>query len=284
MSHRANILRAYRELIDLLKRLPPSRREAGLQEARAAVRANASERDALKASDMLKDLVARISFLRMATPKHARDRCPAHQQHHVHGGECHCLIAVRLSCWVASTITVLFCAPSRRSNHGAVTYVLRDGELVEGQGRTEGRSVFCFNRVYMQCNAVWVHANTGHPLPVAAQQHPRCCKMPSVLFSKGGMRNVLACHAFARCIAEQHLGVLLLLYSKVGFWGFKQLPHHHMVCIVVFLPEVFKLKFRFIACRVADGSMSVDEAYSRHKQLLKRQHFGKVPPNVKKFF
>ena len=37
-------------------------------------------------------------------------------------------------------------------------------------------------------------------------------------------------------------------------------------------------------CRVADGSMSVDEAYSRHKQLLKRQHFGREPPNVRKFF
>ena len=74
MSHRANVLRAYRELVDLLKRLPADRREAGLQEARASVRINAGERDALKASDMLKDLVARISFLRMATPKHARDR------------------------------------------------------------------------------------------------------------------------------------------------------------------------------------------------------------------
>ena len=38
------------------------------------------------------------------------------------------------------------------------------------------------------------------------------------------------------------------------------------------------------ACRVADGSMSIDEAYSRHKQLLKRQHFGREPPNVRKFF
>lgn len=37
-------------------------------------------------------------------------------------------------------------------------------------------------------------------------------------------------------------------------------------------------------CRVADGTMSMDEAYTRHRQLLKRQHFGREPPNVKKFF
>jgi hypothetical protein len=37
-------------------------------------------------------------------------------------------------------------------------------------------------------------------------------------------------------------------------------------------------------CRVADGSMSMDEAYTRHRQLLKRQHFGREPPNVRKFF
>lgn len=75
MAQRANVLRAYRELIDLIKRLPTERREATLQEARAAVRANVNETDPLKASDMLKDLVARVSFLRMATPKTYRDRC-----------------------------------------------------------------------------------------------------------------------------------------------------------------------------------------------------------------
>lgn len=80
MSQRANVLRAYRELIDLLKRMPAGRRDAGLQEARATVRANMTEADPLKASDMLKDMVARISFLRMATPKSARDRCGQHTQ------------------------------------------------------------------------------------------------------------------------------------------------------------------------------------------------------------
>lgn len=75
MAQRANVLRVYRELIDLIKRLPTKRREASLQEARAAVKADMNETDPLKASDMLKDLVARVSFLRMATPKTYRDRC-----------------------------------------------------------------------------------------------------------------------------------------------------------------------------------------------------------------
>ena len=75
MAQRANVLRIYRELIDLIKRLPTERREASLREAREAVKANVNETDPLKASDMLKDLVARVSFLRMATPKTYRDRC-----------------------------------------------------------------------------------------------------------------------------------------------------------------------------------------------------------------
>jgi len=74
MSQRANVLRAYRELIDLIKRLPLERRQASLQEAKATMRANKNEGDPLKASDMLKELVARVSFLRMATPKSYRDR------------------------------------------------------------------------------------------------------------------------------------------------------------------------------------------------------------------
>ncbi len=69
------MLRAYRELIDLIKRLPAGRRTASLEEARASMRNNMHETDPLKASDMLKDLVARVSFLRMATPKTHRDRC-----------------------------------------------------------------------------------------------------------------------------------------------------------------------------------------------------------------
>jgi hypothetical protein len=63
-AQRANVLRAYRELLSLLRGLPPARREGALSEARAGVRANAGEVDPGAASEQLKTLWARISFLR----------------------------------------------------------------------------------------------------------------------------------------------------------------------------------------------------------------------------
>ena len=75
MAQRANVLRAYRELVDLAKRLPAERRDASLKEARKAMRANTNEDDPVRQTDMLKELVAKVSFLRMTTPKTYRDRC-----------------------------------------------------------------------------------------------------------------------------------------------------------------------------------------------------------------
>ncbi len=37
-------------------------------------------------------------------------------------------------------------------------------------------------------------------------------------------------------------------------------------------------------CRVADGTMTMEEARVRNQQLIKRQHFGRTPPDVRKFF
>jgi hypothetical protein len=65
MTHRANVLRAYRELVWLAGRQPAAQREATLAEVRAAIRANATERDPGASSDQLKALCARISFLRV---------------------------------------------------------------------------------------------------------------------------------------------------------------------------------------------------------------------------
>lgn len=100
MSHRINVLRAYRELVNLIHRLAPDKVQPALQEARAAVQANKAEADPLRASDQLKDLYARISFLRMATPRMPRDRF---------------------------------------FRGGAGSFVLRDGELVAGAARKESR-------------------------------------------------------------------------------------------------------------------------------------------------
>ena len=64
-SQRANVLRAYRELLSLARRLPAAKRDAALAEARAGVRANAAETDPLAASEQLKRLWGRVGFLRM---------------------------------------------------------------------------------------------------------------------------------------------------------------------------------------------------------------------------
>ena len=40
-----------------------------------AVRGNREEKDPVKQTDMLKELVSKVSFLRMTTPKTYRDRC-----------------------------------------------------------------------------------------------------------------------------------------------------------------------------------------------------------------
>jgi len=74
MAHRANVLKAYRDLVDLIKKMPAETRSASLKEARTMMNSNKTESDPIKSSDMLKDLVARVSFLRMATPKTHRDR------------------------------------------------------------------------------------------------------------------------------------------------------------------------------------------------------------------
>ena len=98
-SHRQNVLRAYKELLTLIKRLPGSQRQQAWEEARSTVRQHKGEADAMAASDQLKQMVARISFLRAVTPR----------------------------------------VPGEASATGAGHWVLRDGELVEGYGSTAGQ-------------------------------------------------------------------------------------------------------------------------------------------------
>lgn len=99
VPHRQNVLRAYRELLTLIKRLPGDQRQKSWQEARSAVRLHAGETDAVKQSDMLKEMVAKISFLRVITPR----------------------------------------VPGDKSATGAGHWVMRNGELVQGEGSTAGQ-------------------------------------------------------------------------------------------------------------------------------------------------
>lgn len=97
-THRVQVLRAYRELLGLIKRLPEAQRAAQWAEARQALRRHAGEADQALRLDLFKQLAARISFLRVITPRR----------------------------------------PGEASSLGQAHYVLREGQLVEGSGETAG--------------------------------------------------------------------------------------------------------------------------------------------------
>ena len=97
-QHSKKVLAAYRELLGLVKRLPADQRAAAWAEARQALRQHAGEADQARQQDLFKQLAARISFLRVVTPRR----------------------------------------PGEVSSIGAGHYVMRDGELVEGSGQTAG--------------------------------------------------------------------------------------------------------------------------------------------------
>lgn len=102
LRQRGQVLKAYRDFVDVVRRSrPASERESKLEEVRATVRANVNETDESKQLDLLKQLVARVSYLRIITPKSGRGR------HKREGG----------------------------------IFVVREGELVEGSGETPGLRV-----------------------------------------------------------------------------------------------------------------------------------------------
>lgn len=99
-QHAPQVLAAYRELLRLVRRLPGGQQQqAAWQEARQAMRQHQGEADAARRVDLFKQLAARVSFLRVVTPK----------------------------------------APSEASSIGAGSYVLREGKLVQAQAETAGK-------------------------------------------------------------------------------------------------------------------------------------------------
>ena len=87
MSHRTNVLRAYRDLLELINCLPADKRSVALWEARQRTREGAAESNAVKKSDLLKELVARASFLRASTPRTSwRQRALKQPTHYVFRG------------------------------------------------------------------------------------------------------------------------------------------------------------------------------------------------------
>jgi hypothetical protein len=95
-QHRRQVLSRYRELLRLIERLPQPKAAAARQEASASLRRNQREADPQAQLQQLKQLVARISFLRITTPRPPGEAL------------------------------------------GGGTYVLRDGQLVQGGGQDKG--------------------------------------------------------------------------------------------------------------------------------------------------
>lgn len=99
---RGNILRSYREFLTLLQRLPKNAYLSARQEAKAKILTHRNETDSLKITNLHKELVAKISFLRMTTNRRPGER--------------------------------------HRSSSG--TFVLREGELVESASDRESRCIY----------------------------------------------------------------------------------------------------------------------------------------------
>ena len=69
--HRATVLSYYRQLLRLTARLDPEKGAAARNEARDTLRARRGEADPVAAQQHAKELAARVSFLRMTTPRPA---------------------------------------------------------------------------------------------------------------------------------------------------------------------------------------------------------------------
>ncbi|KAL0023067.1 hypothetical protein WJX79_008067 [Trebouxia sp. C0005] len=98
---RGNISRSYRELLTLLKRLPNDAQSAAGKEAKHKILANRHETDSLKITDLHKQLIAKISFLRMTTTRR----------------------------------------PGERARQASGTFVLRGADLVEAESAPEQRAI-----------------------------------------------------------------------------------------------------------------------------------------------
>ena len=66
---RLQVLGRYKELLRLLQRLPDTQKAAALEEAKRTIRQRKDESNPHQALEYQKELVARISFLRITTPR-----------------------------------------------------------------------------------------------------------------------------------------------------------------------------------------------------------------------
>jgi len=101
MEHSRNVCRLYKELLILIKRLPLAQIDSAWTQARTEIRKHKTEPDKQKSSDLLKQLVSKISYLKTITPRYPGD--------------------------------------NKRLRLGSGHWVVREGKLVDGFGETKGQ-------------------------------------------------------------------------------------------------------------------------------------------------
>lgn len=74
IAHRGEVLRKYKELLSLIMRLPADKCQASLQEAKTTIRERKNETNPETSLQYLKELAAKIGYLRMTTPKFPSDQ------------------------------------------------------------------------------------------------------------------------------------------------------------------------------------------------------------------
>lgn len=76
-AHRAQVLSRYRELLRLIERLPAEKAATARSEAQQTIRDRRKESDPEAQLHHLKELVAKISFLRITTPRPVGEKLDA---------------------------------------------------------------------------------------------------------------------------------------------------------------------------------------------------------------
>lgn len=76
-AHKSHVLSRYRELLRLVQRLPADKAGAAKAEAQQTIRQRQAETDPQARLQHVKELVAKISFLRITTPRPVGEKLEA---------------------------------------------------------------------------------------------------------------------------------------------------------------------------------------------------------------
>lgn len=198
--HKQQVLSRYRELMRLIQRMPEQKAAAARLEAQQTLRQHKDEADPELRLNYLKDLAARISFLRITTPRRPGEPL------------------------------------------GGGTYVMRDGELVQGAGEDKG-----------------------------SRYVPRPVQGAVIVSSKTTRCTLHTQYAFTLVRTVCALPLLLLIHSHIQVdQVFARVQKNQLELWLTFE----RITLAVACCRVTDGSIPMDEAKRLNREHYKR-FFGK---------